>query len=123
MFLNQKHFNGWDWTELVKAWNVYIPDYFHYGNDFGVKYGYHETCTEYDPIKWLIFSALSKYDGNKSTRPMRKMAQDCREYLALLGNPDNCYSYSGPMWLGMSKIEDDWTLLWMVYTNIAMMWN
>ena len=24
--MNTTHFNGWDWSELAKAWNVYIPE-------------------------------------------------------------------------------------------------
>jgi len=121
MNLHQKHFNGYDWTELARAWNVYIPDDFFMG--IGFSYGFHPTCKDYDPIKWMIYGAIEGYDGIKSSRVMYKLAQDCREYLSLLGNEDTSNSYSAPVWLGMSKIKDDWTLLWFVYENIGSMWD
>jgi hypothetical protein len=116
-------FKGWDWLELAYAWNVYIPEDYWMGVDSGVKFGFHASCDDYDPVKWLIKGALSRYDGNKPTRVMRKLANDCREYLALLGDPETSHTYASPVWLGMSKVEDDWTLLWFVYENIGNMWD
>ena len=112
-------FDGWDWTELAKAWNVYIPD------DYwipGMK-GYHETAYDHSPVIWLIESALKQYDGQRDTRVMRKLANDCRVYLKRLGDEENSHTYSGPMWLGMSQIESDWTLLQFVHTLIGYMWD
>jgi len=123
MQLNQRYFKGWDWTELARAWNVYIPEDFWMGVESGVDYGFHATCVDSDPVKWLIDAALSRYAGIGKRRVTRKMANDCREYLALLGDPETSNSYSAPVWYGMSKIKDDWTLLWFVHDNIEAMWD
>lgn len=120
--LNYYPFHGWDWTELCEAWNVYMPKDF-YIPDPENKYGFHPTCYEIDPIKWYLTSVMKGYMGNESTRPMKKCAKDLRKFLALLGDKEKGHSYSGPMWLGMSLIDDDWTLLSHTYDNIGSMWD
>ena len=51
------------------------------------------------------------------------MAKDLRIFLSKLGDPSTSNTYSAPMWLGMSKIELDWTLLSHVCDNIGGMWD
>jgi hypothetical protein len=121
MKLDKPYFMGWDWLELAKEWNLYIPDNYSFPgkNDFG----FDEHHYDYDPVNWFILSVLSKYNGVDSTRPMKKIAGDCRLFLSKLGDEDNSSTYSWPLWDGMSKIEDDWTLLNFVYPLIGYMWD
>lgn len=115
-------FCGWDWSELLKAWNIYQPEDF-YIPDPDNKYGFHPTCYEIDPIKWYINKVMRRYTGDVPTRPMKKCAKDLRIFLSMLGDKKKSHTYSGPMWLGMSKIKDDWTLLSHTLDNIESMWD
>ena len=117
MKLNNYPFTGWDWTELAHAWNVYIPE------DFWIAGIGDYVCNDYDPVVWIIQEALKQYNGMTSTYVMRKMANDIRIYLRLLGNPTTSHTYSSPLWIGMSKIEDDWTLLSYTCELIGNMWD
>jgi len=120
--LDHYPFVGFDWTELLSAWNVYQPKDF-YVPDPEKKYGFHPTCYEIDPIKWYLRSVMKQYNGNKPSRPMQKCAKDLRIFLRLLGDPEQSNTYSAPMWIGMSKIENDWTLLSFSYDLIDCMWD
>lgn len=117
MKLDNYPFEGWDWTELAKAWNLYIPE------DYWIAGIGDYLYNDHDPVVWLIRSSLQQYNGMASTRSMQKMANDVRIYLRLLGDPDNSHTYSSPLWYGMSKIEDDFTLLNYTCELIGGMWD
>lgn len=122
MKLDHYPFEGWDWTEFLKAWNIYQPEDF-YMPDPENKYGFHPTCSEIDPIKWYLRGVMGQHKGCKVPRSMQKCAKDLRIFLSMLGDPEQSNTYSHPLWLGMSKIEDDWTLLQFSYDLIQNMWD
>ena len=115
--LNNYPFMGWDWMELAHSWNVYIPE------DYWIKDIGDYLHNDYDPVVWLINSASQHYNGMTPTRPMRKMANDVRIYLRLLGDPDISHTFSSPLWIGLSNVEDDWTLLSYTAELIGGMWD
>jgi len=149
--MNTTYFTGYDWTELARAWNIYIPNSYagkdmyecaekhrlNPGMDKGLKYirinddgteeektwdgvfneldwsvNDYENFDETDPILWYITCALKKYDGGNETRVMKKIANDIREFCRALAK--DSFTYLGPLWIGLSEIENDWTLINMV---------
>lgn len=112
MKLDHYPFKGWDYMELAEAWGVYMPD------DDSL---YIEDPAL--PLKYFIVSVMRGYNGVNDTRPMKKLANDCRIYLKKLGDPETSHTYCGPMWLGMANIKDNWTLLNHVMVNIGYMWD
>lgn len=105
--LNSYPFDGWDFMEFSEAWNIPVPY-----NSFGGPY------TDADCIKWYLESVL-RYD--KETRPMKKCAKDIRIFTDKLSRSK--YDYKSPMWVGMSKIENDWTIIKVAIALMDMMWD
>lgn len=120
--LDHYPFIGQDWYELIKAWNVYVPEDFYMPDPEG-KYGFHPTCYEIDPLKWYMMEVMKQYKGDKVTRSMHKCCKDLRIFLNMLGDPEKCNTYTGPLWIGLSKIQDDWTLISYSYDLIQSMWD
>lgn len=143
-------FNGWDWRELATAWNIYIPDSYA-GRDlyllvkkqkedpkpsrFVTKLDelfdnydswvepVYEDFDETDPLIWYIDIVLRRAQGN-STRVMKKMAKDVRDYLNKLAKSN--YTYYTPLWRGLAKIKDDWSLLIVISGRgplLSFMWD
>jgi hypothetical protein len=105
MKLDNYPFNGWDYTELAEAWNLYIPVW----------------PMDDKLIEYYLEGLFRNYNGNKPTRPMRKAAKDIRLFLTELSKSK--ISYQSPMWKGMSEIKDDFTLIQMTIPNIGYMWD
>ena len=102
---------GWDWMELAEEWNVYIPeDYFA-----------HEKFDDFNPVQWYIREVLTHYDGVSDTMMMRKMGNDVRKFLCLIGSAEITCSYQ--LWVGMSNIKDNYTILSYTYILIGHMWD
>lgn len=107
--LDNYPFDGWDFMEFSDAWNIPVP-YNSAGNPY----------TDADCIRWYLQSVMSYFDGNP-TRVMRKCAKDIRLFTKELGKSE--ISYISPMWEGMSKIEDDWTLIGVAMRVMDMLWD
>lgn len=120
--LDNYPFKGHDWGELMRAWNLYLPKDFFFPDPDDI-YGFHPTCNDVDPIKWYLLSVIERYGWCSFNRPMHKCAKDLRVFLARLGDPEKSNTYKHEMWLGMSKIEDDWTLINFSYQLIHEMWD
>jgi hypothetical protein len=114
--LNSYPFDGWDFMEFADAWNVYV------GDEFWLKGadGYHGLYTDADVISVYLEQVLKNYNG-KPTRPMRKCAKDIRIFLKKLSKSE--HHYDTPVWKGMSKIEDDFTLLSYAIKLMGNMWD
>lgn len=155
--MNTYPFNGWDWSELARAWNVYMPDsyagkdlyryeqevrngvrermkmykmdgtVYDFEKEFGLKgiqLPEYENFDEWEPLVWYIRTALSRDEDGSGTRVTRKMANDVRAFCLALA--EDSHKYHEPLWIGMSKIEHDWTLLWLIigeYPLLAEMWD
>lgn len=107
--LDNYPFDGWDFMEFSDAWNIPVPY-----DSIGDRY------TDADCIVWYLQSTMYNYHG-ESTRVMRKCAKDIRLFTKELGKSK--MSYMSPMWEGMSKIEDDWTIISVAIRVMNMLWD
>jgi len=114
--LDSYPFHGFDFMELADAWGVYIGDEF---NVCGMD-GYHRTISDADVLSIFLEQVLKSYNGYKPSYPMRKCANDIRIFTKKLSK--GCTS-EAPMWKGMSKIEDDFTLLSYAIKLMGNMWD
>lgn len=114
--LSSYPFRGYDFMELAEAWNVYIGDEFWIA---GVG-RYHVLYSDADVIAVYLKEVCKKYDGCEPTRAMRKHAKDIRIFTKALSQG---MTYDAPLWYGMSKIEDDWTLLQYAIQLMSCMWT
>ena len=102
--LNTYPFDGWDYTELADAWNLYIPDF--------------EFHDEY-PIIWFLDGVLDNHNKYNKSFVLSKVANDLRTYLSQLGEGDDIYN---SVWHGMVEILSDHALIIMARKLIQMMW-
>jgi len=151
-------FDGWDWTELAQAWNVYIPssyagkDMYAYAekrrlnpvsdnkvvfsketnledfmSDIDWSINEFENFEDYDPILWYINLALKRgweQGYELKSRVIARMASDVRCFAYKLSK--SSHNYLAPLWEGLSRIEDDETLLRLIsvhYPLLASMWD
>ena len=104
------HFQGWDFTELLYAWNMPVPV-----ND--------DYCL--GQIRNIIDRcANGYYVGYKryNTHFQRKAIRDMRTFVKKLSDPEVAGGYA-PFWRGLSEVEDDWVFLQMFSNNLAYAWT
>ena len=131
-------FSGFDYCELCDAWNlpyqigddhsenmIYVggDDFMNSFKKVGPVY---DECPDYFDSDRVITEYLKiilhkSYGSDRTSRVLTKVARDLRVFLDKLG--DSEYSYQSPMWKGMSKIEDDGTLVQMTILNINHLWD
>lgn len=107
-------YDGWDWVELCKAFN--IPCY-----DVSELLG-----MDYDESLWLkcylqsVMRHCQPWEGGKNF-VLHRTAFEVRTFLKELATDG--HTYLGPMWKGMSEIEDDWSLISMFVQICDSAWD
>ena len=107
MKLDNYPFDGWDFMELAEAWNIHVP------------YDSMGVITDADGIVMYLESVMKSYDGNESTRCMKKCAKDIRIFCIGLSKG---WGYDGPLYKGLSEITDDWTIISYAMKLMGNMW-
>ena len=113
LFRCPSSFKGYSWTELLECWNIPI-------NSDG------NTSTD---IEWYNRQGLGAvrdrlHDAMKlPTKPLllESSARDVRAFIQALRREEP--GFNGPLWTGLLKIRDDYTLLQAVYELLPIMWT
>lgn len=121
-----KIFDGFDFTELYTVWNLELcPD---------------EEIAEDDPenlidypakaiqeyLDWVLKISMGglRNTGYGPQRILQETAFDLRLFLiALADDLDSGWGYHGPVFRGLSQVEDDWSMIQMAVGLIPSMWS
>jgi hypothetical protein len=108
--MNSYPFKGWDWTELSEKWGLYLN-----GDQIDILEGEEILFRHY--LNGLLFSLCAF--GNVR-RVSAAACSDIRNYLkALSKNP----GYEAPAWEGLSRVEDDFSLLRLFIDLFPLAWS
>ena len=108
-------FQGVDFMELAEKWQIPEHPHLKFPDDY-------DTVSEYSqPLQHFLEHLITESHMTGDEQPLRKYAEDVRYYLFLLSIKDK--GYYGPMWRGMSKITDDYSLLRIAIPLIPYMWT
>lgn len=100
---------GWDFEELADEWGLYLPDSLD---------DYSEPMTT---AEWINLYLENFIQTVSDTRTRRKAAKDIRKYCQLMSDDDCCFEC--PVWEGMAKVEDDFTLIRLFSPLIGYAWT
>jgi len=107
-------YNGWDWMELCKAFNIPCYDV---SDTFPI---------DYDDSLWLkcylksVLRYCQPWEGGKNF-VLKRTAFEVRAYLRELAT--DSHGYLDPMWAGMAQIIDDWSLISMFVLICDSAWD
>ena len=113
-------FNGWDYTELIAKWDLY--------NETSlactvVQKVYEPEKTSQDdskPIRQFLEDLLTTYFATQNEEVVKPFADDIRRFARKLSVED--MSYYRPLWRGLSRIEDDFTIVRATILLVPTMW-
>ncbi|MFW6172628.1 MAG: hypothetical protein ACOC5T_02685 [Elusimicrobiota bacterium] len=101
-------FDGSDWTELVIALGIEpypseISDNIYYLNDFN--YLNDKAFNEY--LDWLLFNSIC----GRLQDELKEFAATAGEFLIALAEKEEIgWGYSGPLWIGLAAIKNDFSM-------------
>jgi len=116
-----RKFDGYDYAELIEAWNLSFPDPYELEDIFDEdeQLFYEERYYLKEFIENFLTAKLLGESGRRSKFTQRAIT-DLKMYLEELGKCE--LSYFNPVWKGMLEIEDDFTFLQVVESLIGHMW-
>jgi hypothetical protein len=122
-------FDGWDFMELAIAWNLedaYKEKVWVDHDDDGKlskptqPAGIHHN-DDSRPIREFLEELCKKYFENHDATIFTKYAQDLRMFARKLSLCDS--SYYAPLWRGLARIEDDFTIVRASILLLPCMWS
>ena len=103
-------FKGWDWTELAEKWGLFLN-----GDPIDILAGDEILFREY--LNGLFFPLCAFGDVR---RVSAAACSDIRNYLKALAK-NGCYE--APAWEGLSRVEDDFSLLRLFIDLFPLAWS
>ena len=98
------HFDGYGWEELLECWGLE-----------GVE------AAGLSTIRAHIKSVLDQARNTRNIGALASCAKDVRGFLQALRSQE--VGFRGPVWNGLLKIRDDYTLLQFVSELLPLMWT
>lgn len=116
-------FDGYDYTELFDAYGLELCP------EEEIAKENPEDLTDYyakaiqDYLEWVAMISMggSRCAGPGPMRILSETAFELRCFLVALS--EDGMSYHGPLWRGLSEVEDDWSLLQIAVILVPCMWD
>ena len=117
------HFNGWDFMELAGEWELLDKYKDQPWTDTSVPIKQQAVHHNDDsrPIREFLESLCQEYMEYHDENLLTKYANDIRMYSRKLALEDS--SYYTPLWRGLARIEDDFTIVRATILLLPCMWT
>jgi hypothetical protein len=131
---NINHFNGWDFMELAGEWNL-LDKYddmpwvdkqwagsqaTRSSNPPNPRPTIHHN-DDSRPIREFLEALCQEYMENHDESLLTKYANDIRMYTRKLALEDS--SFYAPLWRGLARVEDDFTIVRTTILLLPCMWT
>ncbi len=117
-FIND--FNGWDYTELLAKWDLFNEESPACTLVQKVYEPVKDSQDDSKPIRQFLEDLLVVYLATQDEDKIKPYADDIRRFTRKLGVED--MSYYKPLWRGLSRIEDDFTIVRATILLVPTMW-
>jgi len=108
-------FKGWDFLELAEKWGL------QYKYKPSPKHPSRPTNDDSKPIRRFLESLIKQSQRLGDESLLSPYANDIRMYTRKLAQND--ISYYRPLWRGLARIEDDFTLVRATILLLPCMWS
>ena len=116
------HFNGWDFMELAGEWGLLdrYKDKPWVDDSLPIKQQAVHHNDDSRPIREFLEELCQQYMEHHDETLLTKYANDIRMYSRKLALEEN--SYYKPLWRGLARIEDDFTIVRATILLLPCMW-